>query len=273
VAAAAAALLAALLVGTLLSACADAGADSSRQPPTTAARPSTTTTTQPGEAPTPRASATEALQALLAAEQEGDHATSYRLLDAAGREEFSDVGKWSRRRSQLPAITGFSIEGDENGMVVAVVEHEPGLDPFTGLSAAQERQTWTASGSGGGFLLAPEPEVDYVLPPDEAAGPVVLEWAKAVQACNQEAAGSKEAVQPLFGSSAGAATLCGSTTSLTTDDVEPLDGGPRSAELVAQYSTDALAWARVVTLRGPDPEVKVVVAPIGTSWRVIAIYD
>jgi hypothetical protein len=266
-------LLAALLVGTLLSACSDAGAETGRQPPTTRSRPSTTATTQPGEAPTPRASATEALQALLTAEQQGDHATSYRLLDETGREDFPDLGKWSRRRSQLPAITGFSIEKDEGGKVVAVVEHEPGLDPFIGLSAAQERQTWTATESGGGFLLAAEPDVEYVLPPDEAAGPVVLEWAKAVQACNQEAAASVEGIQPLFGSSAGAAKLCGSTTPLTTDEIEPLDGGPRSAELVAQYSTDALAWARVVTLGGPDPEVKVVVAPIGTTWRVIAIYD
>jgi hypothetical protein len=258
----------------MLAACAGAGADDANRPPTTAApSPSTTATTQPGEAPTPRASAAEALGALLAAEQQGDHATSYRLLDDAGRREYPDVGKWSRRRSQLPPITGFSVEGGEGDTVVAVVEHEPGLDPFTGLSAAQERQTWTASPSGSGFLLGPEPEVEYVLPPDEAAGPAVLEWARAVQACDQQAAGAKEAVQPLFGSSAGATKLCGSTTALTAGDVELLDGGPRSAELVAQYSTDALAWARVVTLRGPEPEVKVVVAPIGTSWRVVAIYD
>jgi hypothetical protein len=257
----------------LLAACSGAGAGDADRPPTTAARPSTTATTQPGEAPTPRATAQEALGALLAAEQQGDHATSYRLLDDGGREEYPDVGKWSRRRSQLPAITAFTVEGGDGGTVVAVVEHEPGLDPFTGLSAAKERQTWTVSPSGGGFLLGAEPEVEYVLPPDEAAGPAVVEWARAVQACDQQAAAAKEAVQPLFGSSAGAGTLCGSSTELTAGEVEPLDGGPRSAELVAQYSTDALAWARVVTLRGPEPEVKVVVAPIGTSWRVIAIYD
>ena len=270
---AAAAALAALLCGPLLAACSGAGTDDSNRPATTAPSPSTTATTQPGEAPTPRATAQEALGALLAAEQQGDHATSYRLLDEAGRKDFPDVGKWGRRRSQLPAITAFSIEGGDGGKVVAVVEHEPGLDPFTGLSAAKERQTWTATSSGTGFLLGPEPEVEYVLPPDEAAGPAVLEWARSVQACDQQAAAAKEAVQPLFGSSTGATKLCGSPTALTTGEVEPLDGGPRSAELVAQYSTDALAWARVVTLRGPEPEVKVVVAPIGTSWRVLAIYD
>jgi len=265
-----------IVVGLLLaapsSACSDGGPEQVRKPPpppTSAA----STTTEPGGSPTPRATAGEALEALLRAEQDADHATSFRLLDPSGREQYRDVAEWTRRRVQLPAITGFSIERDAGRQVVALVEHEPGLDPFTGLSAAKERQTWTATSSGTGFLLGPEPEVEYVLPPDEAAGPAVLEWARSVQACDQQAAAAKEAVQPLFGSSTGATKLCGSPTALTTGEVEPLDGGPRSAELVAQYSTDALAWARVVTLRGPEPEVKVVVAPIGTSWRVLAIYD
>ena len=270
---AAAAALAALLCGPLLAACSGAGTDDSNRPATTAPSPSTTATTQPGEAPTPRATAQEALGALLAAEQQGDHATSYRLLDEAGRKDFPDVGKWGRRRSQLPAITAFSIEGGDGGKVVAVVEHEPGLDPFTGLSAAKERQTWNASKSAEGYLLGAEPDVDYVLPPDDEAGAAVLQWAEALQACNQAVAESRQAVRPLFGASAGARRLCGSSAALATGDVTTLDGGPRSADLVAQYSTDVLAWARVVPLRGPEPQVHVVVAPIGASWQVVAVYD
>jgi hypothetical protein len=270
---AAAASVAVLLSGTLLSACSDDRPGGGASATTATVAPSTTGTTAPGEAPTPRGSTGEALQALLGAEQRSDHATSYRLLDDAGRKEFPDVAEWSRRRAQLPAITGFSIESESAAEVVAIVQHQPGLDPFTGLSAARERQTWTASRSDGGFLLAAEPEVEYLLPPDEAATGTVLEWARAVQACDPAAAGRVEAVQPLYGSSTGATQLCGSTAALTTGEVAPLDGGPRSADLVAQYSTDALAWARVVPLRGLEPEVQVVVAPIGESWRVVALYD
>jgi hypothetical protein len=270
-----AATVAVLLSGTLLSACSDDGSDDggASATTTTAAAPSTTATTAPGEAPTPRASAGEAVDALLGAEQRGDHATSYRLLDDKARADFPDVADWSRRRAQLPAITGYSIESADTEKVVALVQHQPGLDPFTGLSAARERQTWNVTGSDGGFLLAAEPEVEYLLPPDEAAADAVLQWARAVQACNPEAAGAVEAVQPLYGNSAGATKLCGSTAALATGEVAPLDGGPRSADLVAQFSTDALAWARVVPLRGPAPEVKVVVAPIGETWRVVALYD
>jgi len=265
-----------IVVGLLLaapsSACSDGGPEQVRKPPpppTSAA----STTTEPGGSPTPRATAGEALEALLRAEQDADHATSFRLLDPSGREQYRDVAEWTRRRVQLPAITGFSIERDAGRQVVALVEHEPGLDPFTGLSAAKERQTWNASKSAEGYLLGAEPDVDYVLPPDDEAGAAVLQWAEALQACNQAVAESRQAVRPLFGASAGARRLCGSSAALATGDVTTLDGGPRSADLVAQYSTDVLAWARVVPLRGPEPQVQVVVAPIGASWQVVAVYD
>jgi hypothetical protein len=265
-----------IMAGVLLAAapvaCSDDGPDEGREPSSTP-RPSASTTTGPGESPTPRATPGEALDALLRAEQQGDRATSFRLLDRSGREQYRDVAEWTRRRVQLPALTGFTLERAEGTRVVAEVRHRPGLDPFTGLSAARERQTWTASEAGDGFLLRAEPEVEYLLPPEAEATESVLAWARAVQACNQNVAESKQAVRPLFGGSIGAGRLCGSTTALATGEVAKLDGGLRSADLVAQYSTDALAWARVVPLRGPEPEVKVVVAPIGESWQVVAVYD
>jgi hypothetical protein len=266
-------MVAGLLLAASSAACSDGGpaeVGEPRPPPTS---PASTTTTEPGGSPTPRATAGEALEALLRAEQDADHATSYRLLDPSGRAEYRDVAEWTRRRVQLPPVTGFSIERDAGRQVVALVRHEPGLDPFTGLSAAEERQTWNASKAGDGYLLGPEPDVEYLLPPDDEAGAAVLRWAEALQACNQAVAESRQAVRPLFGASAGARRLCGSSAPLETGEVTTLDGGPRSADLVAQYSTDALAWARVVPLRGPDPQVHVVVAPIGASWQVVAAYD
>jgi hypothetical protein len=265
-----------IVVGLLLAAsstaCADDGPDEVGEP-TSSSTSTASTTTAPGESPTPRATAGEALEALLRAEQDADHATSFRLLDPSGREQYRDIAEWTRRRVQLPAITGFRIERDAGRQVVALVEHEPGLDPFTGLSAAKERQTWNASKADGGYLLGPEPDVDYLLPPDDEASAAVLRWAEAVQACNQAVAESRQAVRPLFGASAGARRLCGSSADLATGEVTTLAGGPWSADLVAQYSTDALAWARVVPLRGPERDVHVVVAPIGASWQVVAVYD
>jgi hypothetical protein len=268
--------LQAMLVGVLLmsasAACSGEGPGQARTPRSTPTS-SVPATTEAGVAATPRATPAEALDALLRSELLADHATSFRLLDRSGREQYRDVAEWTRRRVQLPAIIDFSVEREEGRRVVALVHHRPGLDPFTGLSAARERQTWTASRSSDGFLLGAEPEVEYLLPPEAEATEVVLQWAQAVQACDQNVAESKQAVRPLYGVSVGAGRLCGSTAPLATGEVTRLDGGPRSAELVAQYSTDALAWARVVPLRGPEPEVKVVVAPIGESWQVVGVYD
>jgi len=265
-------IMAGLLLAGASAGCSDDGPDEVREPPSPPPS-SASTTTGPGESPTPRATAAEALDALLRAEQQGDHATSYRLLDRSGRDQYRDLAEWTRRRTQLPPVTDFTIERDHGRRVVAEVRHQPGLDPFTGLSAARERQSWTASKVGDGYLLAAEPDVEYLLPPDDEATAAVLQWAEALQACNQTVAESKQAVRPLYGVSAGAGRLCGSTAPLAAGDVTKLAGGPGSAELVAQYSTDALAWARVVPLRGPQPSVHVVVAPIGESWQVVAVYD
>jgi hypothetical protein len=139
---------------------------------------------------TPADSLEAAVQTLLTAEQAGDHATSYALLDAVSRAEFTSQGDWERRRSQLPTMTGFRIERAEDTGVVALVQHQPGLDPFVGLSA-DERQTWTGVETALGWLVDGEPDRVYVLPPDDAVAPAAKTWAEAVQRCDQAARGHR----------------------------------------------------------------------------------
>jgi len=215
-----------------------------------------------------------AVSALLTAEQHGDHAASYALLDADGRAAYTDVGKWERRRTQLPAVTGFEVKaGPKDGTVVATVDHKPGLDPFIGLSPAHERQTWTGRQAGAGWLVDPDPRSDPVLPADDTAPPVAKAWAEAVQACDKTKAKTLEAVDTVFGTSSEAAKLCGATGPVTVSaNTERLASGPASQDIVAQYTTDALVWARVVRVTAPRPFL-VVVAPIDTAWRVIGISD
>lgn len=252
-------------------ACSDGDDDGARGTTTTSRA---TTTTAPGIAPTPKASASEALEALLAAEQEGDHETSFRLLAASAREEYPDPPRWARRRNQLPPVTAFTIESSSSPTeAVAVVEHEPGLDPFIGLSAARERQTWRATQEGGGWLLEVEPVVNYLLPPDDAARQPALRWAEAVQACDQERAVAEQALEEVYGTSAAADELCGTTGELQAGEVSEVQSGPASADLVAQYSSDVFSWARVVTITGTDPTFGVVLAPIGDVWKVVGVQD
>lgn len=250
------------------------------EPHVSSTAPSSTGTTLPGQRATPRASAAEALQALLAAEQRGDHETSYRLLSPAGRKQYPDQSDWKKRTTQLPPITSFTIDGKGSSQrrgnvatISAEVRHKPGLDPFIGLSAGSERQTWVLRRQSSGWLVDPDPAVAYDLPPASRAGPAALSWARAVQACDKSAAARLQAVQDLYGSAAGAAALCRSKGAVTVGKVGPLEAGPSSADLIAQYSTDILAWARVVPVAAPSGHFSLVMAPLGDGWKIVGLTD
>lgn len=263
------------LLLAVLSAC--SGGDDEAAPDeeqVTATTTTSPTTTAPGTAPTPRATLREAVEALLTAEANGDHAASFRLLGDEARKTYKDVPDWSTRRSQLPAVTGFEIEPSAStDTVVAVVTHTPGLDPFIGLSPARERQTWTGVRREGGWLVAGEPEVAFLFPPEPRAATAVVTWAGAVQDCDEASAARSEAIAQIFGVSEGAAELCRSTGEVTVGAVERLESGPQSADLVAQYSTDVFEWARVVPVTAPTTPFYVVVAPLGDVWKIVAVYD
>lgn len=250
------------------------------EPHASSTAPTTTGTTLPGQSATPRASAAEALQALLAAEQRGDHETSYRLLSPAGRQEYPDQSDWKKRTTQLPPITSFTIDGKGSprrrgnlASISAEVRHKPGLDPFIGLSASRERQTWTVRRQGSGWLVDPDPAVTYEFPPTSRASDAALSWTRAVQACDKKTATGLQAVGDVYGTAAGAAGLCRSKGAVTVGKVGPLEAGPSSADLIAQYSTDILAWARVVPVTAPSGHFSLVLAPLGDGWKIVGLTD
>ncbi len=243
-----------------------------------APRPATSTTLAaaalPDPQPTPRPRLSDAVRDFLAAEQRLDRDSSFLLISRQSRAEFKDVADWTRRRQELPVVTGFRIEGggDQAGTVVAVVEHEPGLDPFRGLSPARENQTFTGRQEAGGFLVDGDPATEPILPPEAKAAEATAAWAAAVQACDRPKAGGLQAVPDLFGSARGAVGLCGKAGPVTTGAVGRLTPGIASTDIVAQYSTDALGWARVVRLTSPSA-FGVVLAPMGDGWKVLGVTD
>ncbi len=241
---------------------------------TTASSSSTTTTTPRNSGPrNPQPTPAKTIEALLGAEQKGDHAASFALLSDSARRAYKDETDWENRRTELPAITGFKIEKTTGDQVNALVEHKPGLDPFIGLSAAKEHQTWQTEKADGGYLSDAEPDVVYVLPSDSAAKSTAATWVSAVQACDQKSAMSMEALPELFGKSLKSSTICKASGKVSAGAVGNLDAGPESADIVAQYSTDALVWARVVPVTVGDISVKVALAPIGDVWKVMGVFD
>ncbi|MEO7442826.1 MAG: hypothetical protein ABIW46_04760 [Acidimicrobiales bacterium] len=216
--------------------------------------------------PSPQAAVT----ALLKAEQVADHAASFHFLSSSDGEAL-DEPTWARRRSEIPAITAFQVESVDGPTVVTLVEHEPGLDPFLGLRAGRERQTWRTRRQGGGWLVDPQPVVEPLYPPTEQAAGAALAWARAVLACDQGAATGQEGVEVLFGRPEAAAGLCGTAVTLTAGLPRAAPPGPDTTDLVAQFGPETLSWAKAVEITGGVRPFSVVLAPIGSVWKVVAV--
>jgi hypothetical protein len=210
----------------------------------------------------------------LEAEKRGDHAASFGLLSTSGRMQYPSPSDWARRRSELPAVTGYSIER-EGETVIALVEHKPGLDPFVGLSPGRERQTWKGVKEGSGWLVDPDPATQPVLPPDDKAPAAALAWSKALQACDGEKAKSQQAVAALYGISDAPSQLCNAKGEISVGSAEALPAGPASQDLVTQYGPESLSWARAVRVAPPAPShaFHVVLAPVGDGWQVVGVFE
>ena len=256
-----------------LAACSSDNPSTKRSTTTTTAAPTTTVDPKDKAPQSPKASPEAAVSAVLTAEKAGDHAASFAVLSDSARRVYKDLPEWVDRRTELPPITGFTIEKTDGQQVIALVQHQPGLDPFIGLSAAEERQTWKVQRSGKGWLADADPEVDYVLPSDAKAKAAALAWVSAVQACDEKPALSMQALPTLYGNSSAIAKLCGAKGKPTADDAANLEAGPASADIVAQYSTDALVWARVVRVTISGIFLNVALAPIGDVWKVMGVSD
>jgi hypothetical protein len=228
-----------------------------------------------GALPTPKATVRDAVTALLTAEQHGDHAASFLLIDDAGRADYPDVLRWRDRRNELPAITGFRIVGNGKAAnsVDVLVEHAPALDPFIGLSPAQEHEIWVGRREHGGWLLDADATSDPVLPADSGVAPAAMAWLQAAKACDANAVNAAQGVTQLLGVGNAVDQLCAAKPVLDAGKPGPVKAGAATQQLVAQYNADAVGWARSVTLTGGTQPIDVLLAPIGDAWRVIGVFS
>ncbi len=193
-------------------------------------------------------------------------------LDDQARTTYRDAIRWRDRRSELPAVTGFHVQTASSESLVVTVDHKPGLDPFIGLSPAQDRQTWTGRQEHGGWLVDADPTADPVLPPESAVVPSVTAWLKAAESCDAAAARSHQAVDPLLGTGNATAQFCSQHVAVAAGTPSRVLPGLASEQVVAAYNADALVWARSVALTGGAAPINVVVAPMGTTWQVIGVF-
>jgi len=261
----------ALVAAIGLASCSSAKASSSAAPvaPSASTIPGVPQITAPP--PTPRASPTDAVSALLSAEQANNHIVSFGLLDAAGRAAYPLPTDWERRRTELAPITGFHVESAKGADVTVAVDHQPGIDPFVGLHFAHEHQSWTARKEGGGWLVDPDAKVVPVVPADAGAATTALAWGRAVQSCDVAAATRLQAIPTLLGTSGGPQALCHATGTLVAGVPAPPAQGPQTADLIAQYTVDVLAYVRQVHLGGIAVPFDTYLVPIGDAWQMVAV--
>ena len=231
---------------------------------------------------TPKATAVAAVTALLDAERGGDHTAAFALLSSVGVAKYPSPDDWFRHRTEVAPVTDFSEEsttGESAGPsakesdVRMLVRHQPGIDPFVGLQFAQEHQVWHARNEAGGWLVDPDPFVQPVVPAESGVRNVALQWAQESQRCDDKAAASLQAVNPLLGVSAGAVALCHSSGPLGVGTPSPASVGPETAGLVAQYGSDVVQYVRKVAIKGGPKPFNAFLLPIGDAWRVVAVND
>jgi hypothetical protein len=254
-----------------------AAACSGSAPRKAAARPTSATGPSVGPdapPPAPAPSLRAAVQSLLSAEQRGDHAASFALLSDEARATYKDVHRWRDRRAELAGVTGYQLQGAGGvaNSVVAVVDHVAALDPFRGLSAARDRETWVGRQEHGGWVLDADPQTELVLPSDNSAPAAAVAWATAAAACSAAGTALHQAVDPLLGRATAPAELCGHHVTFSAGPPRPVTGTLAAQDLIAQYTSDSLAWARAVTVTGADQPFTAVLAPIGDEWQVVGVY-
>jgi hypothetical protein len=140
------------------------------------------------------------------------------------------------------------------------------------LSAAQDRETWVGRQEHGGWVLDADPKTTLILPSDRTAPAAAVAWAQAAEACDRARAASLQALNPLLGRATAPVELCGHHVPFSAGPPQSVSGTLAAQDLIAQYSSDSLEWARAVTVTGADRPFEAVLAPIGDEWQVVGVY-
>lgn len=217
----------------------------------------------------PAASATDAVEAFITAEAEGDFETSFSLLSEAQRAEYGSLAQWRNAHADFFPVVGHGLVEATDGTVRSEVEYRSGLDEVVGLIPARAVVEWAVVQEGGGWAIDFDASVvEPIYPDDGAAAEAVRDWATDLQRCEEpdQYEGALVATADLVRT---AESLCGRDGRIDAGVARGLDEFDASP-LVSAFGTDALAWGRAVDLTGPA-ELTVVVAPVDDRWIVVGL--
>jgi hypothetical protein len=218
--------------------------------------------------PTGASSPRAAVERYLSAEIAGDTATSFGLLADDERTDLGDAAAWAEGHADLPRYRSFMVVGegdatqDADATVTTDVRLDPSLDTVTGLVPARATVTWAVVREPAGWVVdLASSTFEPHFPEDAAAVPVVRAWVADREACRT--------AEPLLGDQGAVDALCGHPGDVTLGRPRRLGTTPLDQDVVAAYGADAAGWARLLTVSGPTT-LRVVVAPVGDTWEVVA---
>ncbi len=212
-------------------------------------------------------SAREAVQSYLDAERLGRSADSYQMLSAADRSAIGSESDWSDGVDGRPHITSYELDTTTTDPIVTEVQLAALVDEINGVVPSAATITWkTVQVSGYWFVDLGHSKFVAHYPDEQGAVATALTWVQAQQACDvgPQYAGS------LIGQPDLAAGLCHKNGAFTAGAPTTLDTFIDPLAITTAFGPDAPAWARVVTLDGPD-RLEVVTAPLGDHWVVVGI--
>ncbi len=220
--------------------------------------------------------ATAAVATYLRARSDGDAATSYALLAAASKRSYPTQATWLDALPDLPAPMTFNVTGGKatgGGMEVSVdVRRTPVVNSFVGFVPAHAVEVYRTYRSGAAWRVEAEPV--RVLPDlisDRTAAAAVTAWLNRVSACDGAGAAALQVSPDLLGDDSLPGAICDKHARLRAGAAQPMVGGPSTATFLAAYGPDLGSWSRLVPVTGPDQQLLVGVAPLGSSWRVFGI--
>ena len=148
-----------------------------------------------------------------------------------------------------------------------MLRQRPELGSVVGLVPADARATFVTVAEDGGWRVDDFATEITATELDEATAlPAVRSWVHERDGC------SRSSRVHVLGSASLLRTLCDSKGSVEVDAIQILAPGLGSESLLAAYGSDVFDWARVVPVRSPAA-VGVVVAPVGSQWRVIGVIE
>ena len=223
------------------------------------------------------ASAAEAVDLFLQAEQEGRLEISYALLDRRARRGYPVFESWRADQADRPRLVGFSTArpvGDPGQAAVQEVEvnveQEPAVNPFVGFVAARSTQRWTVRDEAGRWRLSDRPGSEFPeVPADSRAAETARAWIDHMDGCRTAQAAELQIEQELYGVSGLGDQVCRAERAPAVGPVEPFepDSGPTTG--LSAFGPDIDLWARLVRVDSQEPFF-LVLAPLGDDWRVLA---